>query len=294
MPGGLTTPHAVTAVVNDGLFVFAVDWWNQIWYQHKPIGGEWNGAWIGPLGFTDVPVGAHNADGDLHVFVKGLDDGRVWERIQDSASGTWSEDWVGTRGTLVTDRGLGASAYDHWSSAVFARDTAGYPRWLQEDDATPTTPWDYIWQRWGSWIPRTDKAMAATQNHQARENHPLSVFLVSTENRIYRNVRQSGKWGPWIEIGGITDKAPAVATDYTFEYRGEDYLFVKGKDDNAMYYKTYNWNTYSWSQWHTFPWGITREGLAAAELSYGYDRGTLYVFCIGKDDYQIYYNFTID
>ena len=212
-------------------------WTGTGWTGWAPLGSPSSGA-------DGDPAVVSWAPGRLDVFVRGANDGKLWQKFTDNGGASWS-DWlkpVGDDGVLASAPEV--SSRDRGLLDVFVRGTDGnvYQRWWdggrwndfwvshgQPPSGTKGEPGtasqdvghsdlfvrggdDKLWQRawngqgWSSWFQPVGNNGTLASPPEATSWGPgnLLVFVRGTDNGMYA-LRYSGSWGGWTRIGGLGD-----------------------------------------------------------------------------------------
>ena len=133
---------------------------------------------------------------------------------------------------------------------------------------------------WSNWSEVPGQGLTPDAPNTVNYRGEQYVFVRGTDNRIYRNINDTGSWTGWAEIpgGGLTYSAPNAAV-----YNNQLYVFVQGTD-NRIYRNRLNTNG-SWTGWAEIPGG----GLTPSAPGPGVYKGDLSVFVRGTDN-RIYVN----
>lgn len=84
---------------------------------------------------------------------------------------------------------------------------------------------------WSNWSEVPGQGLTPDAPNTVNYRGEQYVFVRGTDNRIYRNINDTGSWTGWAEIpgGGQTPSAPGPGV-----YKGDLSVFVRGTD-NRIY-----------------------------------------------------------
>jgi hypothetical protein len=223
-------PALVTRPGRTDVFVRGTD--NKLWQRTRTSAGGWSG-WTDLGGIlVDSPAAATDANGNITVAVRGIDD-QVYQRA--FVGGSWSG-WTRLGGPN-TGRFTGAPALAArpGRTDLFVRGT---------DDKL----WQRRWTSAGGWTDWTalggilvDGPAAATDT-----NGNITVAVRGIDDRVYHREFIGGSWSGWAPLGGPNTGrfagAPALAAR-----SGRTDVFVRGTDDQ-LWQRTWTATT-GWSGW---------------------------------------------
>jgi hypothetical protein len=201
--GGVLTsdPGAVGWNNNDEVFVRGSD--NQLWANN------FNGAvWAGwqPLGgkLTSGPDADQWGNGaHVDVFVRGTD-GQMWHKWSDN--GTWYN-WEPLGGQLTSDPGT--VSWGTTRADVFVRGTDNQ-LWHKWWDGIAWRPWEPLG---GVIASGTGPDVASCTSSSGSTNGHLDVFVIGTDNQLWRKGFNGSSWGQWQPLGGQWTSSPGAVCD---------------------------------------------------------------------------------
>jgi hypothetical protein len=226
---------------------------------------------------TDESMGCTSFKGQIFLFSKGIDDGKIYfNSLREDMSWTG---WEEVHGEVVTDVEPSTAACNGWLY-LFAKHTDGRIYVNRSNDGKQ-------WEGWSDKIGgTTDVGLCAVEAFD-------QLFLFSkggADNRIYVNKKKKGQdWGGWSLFSDATTKVSLSAGYirnlprlYLFRIGADNKIFVNSTNDGAK-----------WSGWNGEISGTTDVALATCEnrLKKGALISTgLEIFAKGIKDKAIYRN----
>ena len=219
---------------------------------------DWNAVPGG--GTTDAkPNACIDFSGNLHLFVKGINDRRIYMQSMWGATETWTG-WVEVPPTGQTTYHSLGSALHETSLHLFAVRDDGHivhKRVFVGTGPLTTEPWAEVP---GGFV--TDAAVSA-----AVATGRLVLCAKGTDKQLYITELAAGgrSWSGWSLVpgGGHTDASPTVVN-----FQDELYLFIKGLTSERVLAMARFADGNGWSEWAELPGaGRTDTGIAAVSAN---------------------------
>jgi hypothetical protein len=211
----------------------ALSGYNRILYRAHWNHGNWFGWWLaGPTGgFQDVPVGLMTSPSDVFFAARDLND--ELQLVTFDADGYWPEEWpkAGIRTAQQPAVALGDDGVH-----VMVTDTSGTLRHsihqLEEEPSSDPTSWSSLP---GIQFRSAPKLVARTPTQ-------LDVFARATDDCIYWQTRERGRWLGWVKVSGPVASNALVVLDGP----GSFYLFTT---DRRALVSGRRFSSAGWTPW---------------------------------------------
>lgn len=191
-------------------------WNGSSWTEYAPLGGP-------PEGTSGDPAIVSWAPGRLDVFVRGANDGRLWQTFSVDGGVNWSG-WIkplGDDGELASGAGPEVSSRGPDRLDVFVRGTDGQ-----------------IWQRfydgaWNDgWIPqgRPDPVGINGEPGVASwDSTRVDLFVRGSDDKLWQKFWDGAAWSAWFQPVGESGTL-ASSPDVTSWEPGNLLIFIRGTD----------------------------------------------------------------
>jgi len=203
--------------------------------------------WSSLSGQTQTPPAAFKMGDELHVAVRGVNNGQIWHGYVNLYTNEWSGwdllDGVTPSPPILTGNDT------HLCLVVRGANNAIHYRFYTLDSRV-----------WTSWSTVPNGATIDTPAATLTENTLQIVVRGANQDQIWHGKvdTTSNTFSGWLLLDGVTPSPPTVTLNSTHLC-----LIVRGTN-SAVYYRWYNIAEQLWSSWTSFPYGTTPNTPAAA------------------------------
>ncbi len=246
--------------------------------QRAPVLPGWtNWSPVPGGGTTDAqPNAAVDYSNNLHLFVKGINDRRVYMQSMSGNNETWGSWMEVAPGGLTTHHSLASALHENQLHLFCVRDDGHI---MQKRVFIVANPSAEAWTE----VPGgmvTDAAVTA-----AVATGRLVLCAKRTDNQLFINELAVGgrTWSGWSPVpgGGQTNVNPML-----IDFDDELYLLIKGLTSNRILMKARSPEGAVWTPWAELP-GVGHTDAAITAVS---ANDQCYVFLKGIDDRAPYFN----
>ena len=241
---------------------------NVIYYRVlKATTGSWSG-WVGLSGQTQTPPAAYKIGNELHIVVRGVNNGQIWHGFVDLETDVWSG-WTLLDGSTPSPPILTGNN-THLCLVVRGSNNYIYYRFYEVAS-----------RQWGDWVKLSSGLTQDTPAVQlVSDGLHVVVKDVYNEQIWHASVDlSSNSLSSWTKLSGTTPSVPTLTGNGTHLC-----LVVRGSNDQ-IYYRFYSLESESWSGWVNFASGSTPDTPAATVVG-----DELHVVVRGMSNDQIWYS----